>query len=330
MTWHPSQDSMVLIFLVLLAAVCVVMPMRKVSEASTLEDLGVEQMRVVRMASRGATDRETSPKLPHVFVLTVADRHGEFARARPLLTALKEMGVTDEEVFKGLDYHRFRTEADLMAQKQFPTSRSSREQWLHFDIGYGPTHRGNDLAGTPANGALACALGHHRIWEMVSAENNSSDAADRGWAVILEDDAMPVSFTVLTDVTNVLRRVPPGSEIVPLDDRHCQWRNWLDVVGTDRADEYAMGSTAYAVTVKGAEALLAEPFEFAADHWLNMPVVHKAVQMFALEKRRSSAMITRTTPQSIPHRRSSGDRRCFSMRASWQLPGACFFNAGVT
>jgi hypothetical protein len=132
----------------------------------------------------------------------------------------------------------------------------------------------------PPNGALACSLGHHRMWEMAASLDSKNDGTNRTWTVILEDDAMPSSRAAMYMVSKLLAKMPPGVEMVHLDDRHCRSpKRYRGFIGKD-ISRWAFGSTAYAITAKAARALLAEPFQYAADHWLNAPVINGKFKVY--------------------------------------------------
>jgi len=205
-------------------------------------------------------------------------------RIHQLLTDLKGLGFGNvTKPFEGIDANKYMSEADEMKTDLLPMTDQAKEEWMNVSIQGGgiPFHKKNETPETfSPNGALACILGHQHLWKLAAA-TPPEDA--RAWTIILEDDA------------KVRRRLPAGLieetlanaddiggiDIVHLDDRHCKYFGGKPGVrDAKNMHEFAAGSTAYAVTARGAQMLLEEKFDHAADHWLNMPLKHNKTKAF--------------------------------------------------
>lgn len=216
-----------------------------------------------------------NPQVEQLLVLTVQTPEGN-ARLHTLLQSLSQsLAGLNIEPFVGLDWHKASNEEEEMEQPNFELTPKQRVQWLQMEIGFGPVHKGVPSEAFHSNGALACSIGHYRMWEM------ARNATAGKWTVILEDDAMPAAGLSAERLLRTLGEVPQGAEEVFLDDRHCSRAMRIGgVVKGKMLSHYAYGSTAYAVTPAGAAALLDVPFRYAADHWLNVPVENGAVDAF--------------------------------------------------
>jgi GR25 family glycosyltransferase involved in LPS biosynthesis len=98
-------------------------------------------------------------------------------------------------------------------------------------------------------GTLARALSHYKIWQTAV-----SSLKGREWMVILEDDARPL--TTSSQLRTSMASVPADVDMVFLGNRHCKVQ---------------YGSAAYAITAKGAQALLDIPFANNVDYLLDVP-----------------------------------------------------------
>jgi len=215
--------------------------------------------------------------IAQVLILTI-DNKASKNRLKVLMAKLGEIGLSNPDVINGIDAHKFKTEADEEAQHTFPMSDRQKAEWMLTSLDGGPpSHHNHTSAETPSNGALACALGHHHMWELAA---KAAPEDPRAWTVILEDDAHVPRFHMKEPVRAILASAPPDVHIVHLDDRHCQYFGGKPGIRDKAMDIHAAGSTAYAVTATGAKLLLAEPFQYGADHWLNAPV--RAAKMKAL------------------------------------------------
>lgn len=217
---------------------------------------------------------EKSPaRIAQVLVLTI-DAPQNKARLGPLLAGLDSLGLGSiTHAFDGVDAHKYQHEGEEMSQTVIPMTADQQEQWMKVTTGKhnGLMHMTQEGWKSPAkfasNGALACSLGHHQLWEFAAV----SDTEDpRAWTVILEDDARIADLKDKSSLQRTLSSAPPDVNIVFLDDRHCKYSE--PGVQGKKMDPWAAGSTAYAVTNVGAQILLSEQFLHLADHWLNVPI----------------------------------------------------------
>lgn len=210
-----------------------------------------------------------------MLVLTTGNRVGQ----QRLNQLLKNLGHDFDNFnvtqLAGIDMRQFTNEDEEMSQNVIPMNREQRAQWLLTDMGFGPVHGKRTSKEYESNGALACSLGHWKMWQL------ASNATSGKWTVILEDDAQPAAGVTGRSLEELLATVPEGVDEVFLDDRHCQsFGGHVGVVSGSGLNHFAMGSTAYAVTAAGAKAMLAVPFRYPADHWLNVPVRTGAIKAY--------------------------------------------------
>jgi len=228
-------------------------------------------------SSNGAGSGDAPPGLlGDAYVLTIDTPNGR-ARLQGVFAAMEQLTINTFVRVVGLTATQYANEDAEERQARFPMTDAMRSEWLTVDVGMGPVHRGRASKDVPSNGALACALGHRHIWEL--AEKKLSTPGAARWALVLEDDAriswaLNINSPGVSVPARVLRetleRVPADADIVFLDDRHCGWVRSSEV--GQGFNLYATGSTAYAISARGAAALLAEPFSHNADHWLNVPI----------------------------------------------------------
>lgn len=199
-----------------------------------------------------------SPNVARVLMLTVANSNRSHGFAEKL------SGITVTTVL-GVDFRDYMTEEEEMEQTRISMSPKSQGEWRT-----NPEHDKNMIwENHTSNGALACALGHHKIWETVALVSDQREGTNRTWSLILEDDAWPNEHyqPIMPNISEFLGKVPPDVDIVLLDDRHCD------------PNGFRIGSNAYAITTKAAAALLSESFRFNADFWLDAPVKEGKVKM---------------------------------------------------
>jgi len=246
-----------------------------------MEDMGAFGMlNAYGVAKLGHPDgegirRKHKPQIVQVLVLTTSGTESR-ARLDSLLSGLDELGLSNiTHAFDGVDAHKYKNEAEEMSQEIIPMSPKERKEWLQTRTGEDkhPMHKTNtgwkSPEEFPSNGALACSLGHHHLWERASAASADPEST-HAWTIILEDDAHITNTADTHAIERILTSAPPDVHLVHLDDRHCKY-SYEGVRGKDM-DPWAPGSTAYAVTNVGAKMLLSEPFSYLADHWLNVPV----------------------------------------------------------
>lgn len=225
----------------------------------------------VRMLKHAKLPNSSAP-VEQVLVLTTSQEKSRL-RIQHLLEMLPDVSIT---TITGIDAHNFQSEEEELQHSNFHIAQQQQSDWLNVDLGFGRVHEKHGLNETRDNGMLACVLGHHHMWEL--AANTSTGR----WTVILEDDAYPILQMDNDFLQTVMANVPRNVDEVFLDDRHCSafgmavkkspfWFWGSKVIGND-ADIHALGSTAYALTARGARALLAERFQYGADHFLNVPV----------------------------------------------------------
>jgi len=248
------------------------------------------------------------PNVAQVLVLTVPTAENR-ARLHSLLQGLDGLGLGDiTHAFDGVDAHQYQNEAQEMAQDIIPMSPQQRAEWLQTTTGVhkGLMHQTESGLKAPdefaANGALACSLGHHHLWELASATEIEDPHA---WTIILEDDAHIRNLQDKLALQRTLAMAPSDVHLVHLDDRHCKYIG-LGVHGKDM-DLWASGSTAYAVTNVGAKMLLSESFSHLSDHWLNVPVHNGKIKalcpgvtksVFQHEYKHDSTIDAKTPPPS--------------------------------
>ncbi|CAE7021653.1 unnamed protein product [Symbiodinium natans] len=149
----------------------------------------------------------------------------------------------------GLTAAHFANEQDMMDREELvPMTEQMKAQWRS-----NPNREADRKAGTPPLGTLACALAHYKAWQTAAAS-----LSGREWLVILEDDAQPE--TTSDELLRDLSGIAPDVELVFLGERHCP---------------HGYGSTAYAITAKGAQALLDTPFMYNADFYLDVPKIKR-------------------------------------------------------
>mmetsp|Transcript_48296 Transcript_48296/g.138894 ORF Transcript_48296/g.138894 Transcript_48296/m.138894 type:complete len:270 (+) Transcript_48296:53-862(+) len=194
---------------------------------------------------------------PLVYVLTVDTAIGR-TRYAMLAATVGQMGITSLQKVEGVSIAHYPSEEALQAS---PLAVMSEEQKRFWET---TPHR--------SNGALACAIGHSHIWRL-AREALSKPGAPK-WAVILEDDAKVNTTMSLNDA---LAKVSNEADLAFFDGRFCRfYRPGLIGAGLPRS----WGSTAYAVTARGAAALLAEPIFLPSDEWLNVPIREGKVKGF--------------------------------------------------
>lgn len=206
-----------------------------------------------------------------LYVLST-DKASSQARTYALTPALQKLGFP-YQVYLGVDSDKYANEIELMNQQISPMTDNMKKEWLQADFGAGQWHHGRTSESTPSNGGLACSLGHFHIWNLASQSHNQDE-----WTIILEDDAKlnPCVADAAQAIKSIVASAPSDVHLIHLDDRHCEGRT--GVLDAHNINKWAPGSTAYAVTQHGARMLLSEPFHFAADHYLNAPVLHGKIK----------------------------------------------------
>jgi len=225
------------------------------------------------------------PGVAEVYTLSVDSPLGK-ERMKGVAEVMKDLKIESFVSVMGLSAAAYKNEQDEMDQQVLPMTEQQKKEWLQVDIGYGPVHKGKKPAMMGSSGALACSLGHRHIWETALDMFAKRNSSDERWALIVEDDvrvrrrASPSPEEALREA---LASVPAGVDIVFLDDRHCWGRSGELGQGVDI---YLQSSQAYAITAKGARALLSEPFKRNADHWLNIPVHDGKIRGFCPKRSR--------------------------------------------
>lgn len=192
----------------------------------------------------------TGGSIAHLLVLT-----NDSPQAQSRMVKLKAQ-LSSANPIQGINATRYGTEDRLATQNQLlPMTPQMRAEWET-----NPEYQNNHARGRGL-GSLACALGHYRIWQSVVSMPVGQ------WAVILEDDASPM--TDLAGLTQTISQIPAGPDLAFLGVRHCAGHTGMlyNIAGN------AWGSTAYAVTSAGARSLLDERFNRNSDHWLNRPIM---------------------------------------------------------
>jgi len=193
---------------------------------------------------------------PLVYALTVDTAIGR-ERYASLAASVGQLGITSLQKVEGVSVAKYPTKEALQASHMALMSEEQKRFW--------------DTTGR-SNGALACAIGHSYIWRL-AREALSKPGAPR-WAVILEDDA---SVNATMSLNDALAKVSNEADLAFFDGRFCRfYRPGLIGAGLPRS----WGSTAYAVTARGAAALLAEPIFLPSDEWLNVPIREGKVKGF--------------------------------------------------
>lgn len=204
-------------------------------------------------------------------VLILGTSHGESQqRVKEIMGHLDRHQMRHHaEVVEGINAHSFQNELDEAMQNPVQKLNPQQlEEWKQQDDGTGLVHHGKPLNECKSSGALACSLGHYKMW--LIARTAPLDT----WTVILEDDARVSPRFNFAELTADLKNAA-GADEVFLDDTHCEGRQGGRVSGLlhgDHLHRFAYTSAAYAVTPKGAAELVATPFKYNADHWLNVPV----------------------------------------------------------
>ncbi|CAE7403113.1 unnamed protein product [Symbiodinium sp. CCMP2592] len=179
-------------------------------------------------------------KIGQIMVLTYPERRKayKYEKVFPDIHVTWMVGLTATD---------FESEEDMLDREQLvPMTELMKAQWQR-----NPHQHQNRIDGRPL-GTLACSLGHYKAWQTAVAS-----LSGREWMIILEDDAQPQTSS--EELRRQLSEIPPDVDLVLLEDRHCRSGN-----GT--------GSTAYAITAKGARALLNVPFMYNSDFYLEQPV----------------------------------------------------------
>lgn len=251
-----------------LAAAASFLVLTQATQLRTNKLTAVADAAVHHEVHQAAVDQE---KIAQVLVLAINTPVSQ-DRLHSLMASLGQHVQSLVHVVPGVDASKFGNEASEMRQPPMELNSAERTQWLQADVGFGPVHKGHTPEESKSNGMLACTMGHHYMWELAAKQPEGK------WTVILEDDAKPQYGLTLKSLEQVFVAAPADVDEVFLDDRHCAKRI-PGKVGRD-IDPFSFGSTAYAVTAKGARALLAVKYRWAADHWLNRPVHSGAIAAY--------------------------------------------------
>lgn len=203
----------------------------------------------------------------NVLVLTVNTSIGKSRLAR--LHAHMHIPFTP---IYGVAFTQFQSEAHMACHAPFALTEAQQQEWA-LRI---PERKWEDQTAT---GQLACTMGHHWLWTLHSP-NLRSFHEPRQWTLILEDDAKPTDNATHFWLTAFLHeKVPLNVELVFFDDVHCAEVGLPTGQILTSIDPLAFGSAAYAITTKGAQALLSvTPYFYNADYWLNAAINEKRVQ----------------------------------------------------
>merc|ERR1719375_2862471 len=94
-----------------------------------------------------------APRIVQTLVLTI-DEPESRKRLQTLLTGLAEAGLSTQS-FDSVDAHKYKNEAEEMAQDIVPMTQKQRDEWMLTTFGNGHTiHNGKKPGEFPSNGAI--------------------------------------------------------------------------------------------------------------------------------------------------------------------------------
>jgi len=211
---------------------------------------------------------EPPGKIASILVLT--NKGQDSARKRHLNATMTSMmkelpALLKVEPVDGLDARTFSSEGELENQQEILMSDRDKVDWRRLTRpSFGLK---DDQFPDPS---LACSLGHKRMWEIVANRTEGT------WTVLLEDDVEPREGFNLSMHESLAEASKAGADVVLLEDTHCQ-KYGPGYHDTNNVHTFVgVSSAAYAVTPKGAKALLTRPFKFHTDRMLNA-VVHEGL-----------------------------------------------------
>lgn len=247
----------------------------ELSEADSVCLLGTKHLRVSR--ARDAAAKKNAVAQPQaaeharkVWKTLVLSDGEKISTARVHNMTQKMHGRFDEskiQVVQGVDGTKYHTEFQEEHNEVVPMTDKLVKEWAQMRTGDGTFYHQNFTNKEWfSNGALACTLGHLKIWRMVAK------APEGQWTVILEDDSLPADWLSQDAQEKMLEAVPGDVDMVFLDDRHCQFFNLEGVIRGEGMPMGACGSSSYAITPRAARALMDVEFSYPVDVILNVAV----------------------------------------------------------
>jgi len=205
-------------------------------------------------------------------ILVLINKGQDASRQKHLNTTISRMteelpAMLKVEPVDGLNARAFDSEGALESQQEILMSDSDKVDWKKLTR---PSFGIRD--DTYPDPSLACSLGHKRMWEIVANRTEGT------WTVLLEDDVEPREGFNLSMQQSLKEASKAGADVVLLEDTHCKKYGPGYHDSNSVHTFIGVSSAAYAVTPKGAKALLTRPFQYHTDRMLNAVVQHGLVK----------------------------------------------------